>query len=119
MDEIKSIWKSEEVSTDMPRIDITIDSNEVIMGPIPSSAILDRISLMSCQLLPHEEFVTRLGVATVRIEALPYATKVGIYPNENDMENTVLYITFVASSFDRKRHIHAALRRYLLPMLED
>ena len=103
----------------MPRIDITIDPNEIDMEPVPPSAILDRISLMACQLLPHESFTTFLGVATVLVDGLPNSTRVSICPNDSNEESIMLYITFIASSFDRRRHIHAALSRYLLPMLED
>jgi hypothetical protein len=119
IEEFKSFWEPGEFDSEMPRIDITIDPSEINMEPTPPSAILDRISLMACQLLPHEEFTSRLGVATVRIDGLPNATRVNIFPNEKDAENTTLYITFIASSFDRRRHIYAALSKYLLPMLED
>jgi hypothetical protein len=121
IEEFKSFFEPEEVSDSeiMSRIDITIDPSEIYMETTPPSAILDRISLMACQLLPHEEFTSLLGVATVRIDALPNATRVSIFPNDKGVENTSLFITFAASSFDRRRHIHAALSRYLLPMLED
>lgn len=117
-EQFKSFWEPGEFP-DMPRIDATLDTGDINIDPINSMAILDRISFISSQLKPHESYISHLGVAAVRIDALPNSTRVNICPNDEGMEATTLYITLGGTSFDQRRYIHAALSRYLLPMLED
>jgi hypothetical protein len=85
---------------------------------IQAEAILQRLRHIAEWLKPHEEFVSHLGVAEVRILILPNATRLLILWREGEYENECIYVAHSTENRVQPNHIYSLLKKYLGPGLE-
>ena len=95
--------------------DLTVD---ITRGASPN-AIISRIAMFGRSILPHEEHITHLGDATIRLSKLANALCVNISWNESDREDAEFYIATNMTGVALTMHLQGVLHKYLDTCMED